>query len=72
MTDFLKKILFWFWNPKLVRLSNGKIIDDRKRRKHTAEVKKKIENGEIKHTGKGSTHYSIITKGKVVIKGRNL
>ncbi len=49
--DWLKKILVWiFWNPNrfLVRDKNGKVIPDRKRKRHSKQLKAKINSGEIK------------------------
>lgn len=54
MINFIKKILFWFWNSKTnpVRDKTGKVIDDIRRRRHSKKIQKKLESGELKRPGK--------------------
>ena len=70
--DFIKKVIFFLWNPEKfqIRDSSVKIIDDWRRKKHSKEVQKKIDNGEIqlpKKEGDGPRCYRIESKGKVVL-----
>lgn len=65
--DWIKKIVFWFYNPG-VRDSSGKIIDDRKRRKHSKLIAEKIKSGEIKLKGDSPRCYEIETKSKIILK----
>jgi len=71
MLDFIKKVLFYFYNPKVltIRDSKGKIIDDVRRKRHIKHITKKIENKEIKLEGSSPRCYKILAKGKVVLKG---
>ncbi len=67
--DWLKKVFVWvFWNPNrsLMRDSKGKVIPDRKRRKHSKRLQAKINSGEIK-LGDGPRCLKRQVKGKVSV-----
>jgi hypothetical protein len=83
MLDFIKKIIFYLWNPKkhLIRDSKGKVIDDFSRRKHSKDINKKLASGAIKKHGyhgttipykKGDSPkcYKVLTKGTIVLSGQ--
>lgn len=69
MFNWLKKLIFWFWNPsrRPFRDNTGKIIDDWKRRKHIKETKLGIKNGDIVLAGSSPRRYSLEKKGKITV-----
>ena len=69
MIDWIKRLIFWFHNPG-VRDSKGKIIDDRKRRKHSKMIANKIKSGEITLKGESPRCYKVESKSKVSLKRR--
>ncbi len=81
MWDFIKRAIFWFWNSKTnpVRDKTGRVIDDLARRKHSKEVQRKLDSGELVRPGHHNTTvpykkgesakcFSVVTKGKVTLK----
>jgi|GEM_PF-4637490 len=52
MMDWLKKSIFRWYNPRAARTKDGYVIPDIKRRRHSKEIQKKIDSGELK-TRKG-------------------
>lgn len=66
--DWLKRIIFFFWNPKsfLIRDSKGKVIPDWRRRQHSKRLQAKINSGELK-LGDGPRCLKRQVKGKVSI-----
>ena len=57
------------WNPRNIRDSKGRIIDDWKRRKNSKETKRKIESGAItlpqKQYGKPGRYIRLGARGSV-------
>ena len=45
MIDFIKKAVFFFWNPRwlLIRDSAGKVIQDIQRRRHSKSMTKMVQ-----------------------------
>lgn len=63
--NFIKKLLFFIYNPFLVRDSSGKVIDDIKRHLHSRKVSKDIKTGNIKHFNRRKKCYP---KGQLNLK----
>lgn len=77
MLDWLKKLIFYFWNPRnhLVRDSNGYIVPDFRSRRQSKKTQKALDSGEllvhgyhgtmVRHKKGESRHYKVEQKGKV-------
>ena len=53
MLNFIKKTVFWLWNSKTkpFRDSNGRVIDDWRRRRHSKKIQAKLDSGELRRPG---------------------
>jgi hypothetical protein len=75
VVDFFKRKIFYFSNSKGRQDKNGKVIDDRKRRKHIKETEKKIKSGNIiipENKGDKPRCYKVISKNSFKLKGSGI